>query len=202
MTSGPSPIEPASADRERSLHFWVRRAYRLKSWVWLVVLIASIAYLAARKHSTQFAMVRADRDVSGQSAYPTAVDPNLVGSYSPQTKSGAGYFYDDVLEYRVWLHPDRGADDLNAGQDYFMAFAQYERAKNFSDTSKGAEPPLVLVRQLEWVDEPEPGHFLREKEERITEWRVKWLEGNHRNADSIQEFLKHPRKAAHESDDN
>jgi hypothetical protein len=147
-------------------------------------------------------MVRADPDITSPSAFPIAVSPNLVGSYPPETKSGAGYFYDDVLEYRVWLHPDRGADSLNGNDDYFEAFAQYERAKKIPDTAKGAAQPVALVRQREWISEPEPGKFIPEKGERITEWRVKWLAGNHRTADSIQEFMKHPRQAEHETDDN
>lgn len=42
------------------------------------------------------------------SAYPFAVDVKKVGSYPALTKSGAGYFYDDVLEYRVWINPAEG----------------------------------------------------------------------------------------------
>jgi hypothetical protein len=57
--------------------------------------------------------------------------------YLPDTKSGAGYFYDDVLEYQVWLHPEKGAKALNGTKDYFVAFAQYEHARAFSETSPG-----------------------------------------------------------------
>lgn len=195
-------IEPETHVRERRLHSWVRRMYRRRVWAWLAVLIASIAFLASRKNSSPFKMLRADHEISGPTAYPIAVAPNLVGSYPAQTKSGAGYFYDDVLEYRVWLHPDHGADPLNGSDDYFLAFAQFERAKKFADTTKGAEQPLALVLQHEWIDEPEPGRFIPEKEDRMTEWRVKWLADSHRNANSIQEFLKHPREARVETDDN
>jgi hypothetical protein len=45
-----------------------------------------------------FVAIRAERGISGSSEYPLAVDPNKVGSFSPDTKSGAGYFYDGVLE--------------------------------------------------------------------------------------------------------
>ena len=38
------------------------------------------------------------------------------------TKSGGGYFYDEVLEYRVWVHPERGGPDHHEGEDYFHAF--------------------------------------------------------------------------------
>jgi putative acetyltransferase len=63
-------------------------------------------------------MVGADQDISGSSAYPTAVKPSLVGKYPITSKSGAGYFYDDVLEYRVWLDPENGAERLNGRSDY------------------------------------------------------------------------------------
>ncbi len=139
-------------------------------------------------------MVYADRDVSGSSIYPMAVDPNLVGSFSPDPASGGGYFYDEVLEYRVWLNPDKGATRRNGDSDYFEAFAQYEKAEEFSKSSAGAEEPIVLVRQLEWIDEPNPGHYIPEKVERITEWKVRWLESSKRTAGCIQEFMKHPKK--------
>jgi putative acetyltransferase len=100
-------------------------------------------------------------------------------------KSGAGYFYDDVLEYRVWIHPKAGGDD------YYRAFASYEPALEFSKTAVGAEEPLVLVRQRKWVNEPEPGKFEPRSDERITEWQTVWLSQNtKRTADSIERFLK------------
>ncbi len=84
---------------------------------------------------------------------------------------------------------------MNGSQDYFVAFAQYEPALDFSDRTPGSEPPLVLVRQHEWIDEPQKGHFLRKTGERITEWQVQWLNGSKRNEHSIDEFLKHPYEA-------
>lgn len=142
-----------------------------------------------------FTVVRADRQVAGPSTFPVAVDPSRVGLYSPEAKSGAGYFYDDVLEYRVWFHPENGADPLNGKNDYFVAFAQYEAAQALSKKTPGAEEPCVLVRQYEWIDEPEPGHFVPKKAERITEWQVKWLPAGKRTAESIPEFMKHPKEA-------
>jgi hypothetical protein len=69
--------------------------------------------------------------------------------YLPFAKSGADYFYDNELEYRVWLNPANGAEPLNGKSDYFVAFAQYETANEFSKKAPSAEAPLVLVRQLE-----------------------------------------------------
>jgi hypothetical protein len=145
--------------------------------------------------ASEFTVVRADRHVTGQSAYPLAIDVSQVGTYPPDTKSGAGYFYDDVLEYRVWLHPENGAAALNGTHDYFFAFAQYETADAFSKSTPGSEEVIVLVRQREWINEPEHGHFVPEKSERITEWQVKWLKGSKRTDESIREFMKSPREA-------
>jgi len=33
--------------------------------------------------------------------YPHPVDKNMLGEYPAGTKSGSGYFYDQVLEYRA-----------------------------------------------------------------------------------------------------
>ena len=138
-----------------------------------------------------FSVTHIDRAVSA-SAYPTAVNPKAVGSYPGSTKSGAGYFYDEVLEYRVWLHPERGAEPLAGDADYFAAFAQFESAEAFARSTPGAESePLVLVRQLEWINEPQPGRFEVERGERITEWRVEWLDSK-RGPTSISDFLANP----------
>lgn len=143
-----------------------------------------------------FLCVRADRTVCKQSAYPLAIDNSQVGKYAAKTESGAGYFYDDVLEYRVWFCPERGAKPVNGKDDYYVAFAEYERAEKLSKASKGAEEPLVLVRQHEWINEPEPGHYQAEKGNRITEWQVQWLEGSKRTPDSTRDFFKLRRERA------
>ncbi|MBK1884623.1 GCN5 family acetyltransferase [Luteolibacter pohnpeiensis] len=124
-----------------------------------------------------------------------AVDPALVGSYPSKTHSGAGYFYDDVLEYRVWIDPQSGGERLNAGSDYFKAFATYEEALKYSQSTKGAESPLVLVRQLEHVNEPKKGIFEHVKGERLTEWQVEWLAESKRGPNSIPDFLAKHRKS-------
>jgi putative acetyltransferase len=91
------------------------------------------------------------------------------------------------------MHPEKGAVPRNGENDYMAAFAQYEVAMAFSKQTRGAEPPLVLVRQREWIDEPEPGKYIPEKGERITEWNIEWLKDDKLNADSISEFMKHPK---------
>jgi hypothetical protein len=163
-----------------------------------IVIASALCLLACegRSHpASNFVAVRADKTVSASSAYPLAVDPSRVGTYPADTKSGGGFFYDDVLEYRVWLHPENGAQPLNATHDYYVAFAQYEPAAAFAKNSRGAEDPLVLVRQLEWINEPEPGHYVPKRGERITEWQVRWLAGDKRSANTITEFMKHPHPA-------
>lgn len=126
------------------------------------------------------------------SAFPIAVAPSKVGSYPALAKSGGGYFYDDVLEYRVWVHP--------GGDDYYEAFATFEEAEAFSKKQKEAEEPLVLVLQHEHINEPSPGVFVQVKGDRIAEWQVKWLKGTKRGPDSIEQFLKNKEnKAAQQS---
>lgn len=126
-----------------------------------------------------------DRTVVPSSSYPTAVDPSKVGSYPALSKSGGGYFYDDVLEYRVWLHAKAGGDD------HYRAFASYEPALQFSKRTAGADEPLVLVRQKLWINEPQPGKFEPRSDERITEWQTVWLSQNtKRTEESIERFLK------------
>lgn len=157
--------------------------------------IAMFACCGKAHVDTAWEIFRADRVVLGTSRYPIAIDPKQVGSYPANTGSGAGYFYDDVLEYRVWMHPERSATPRNGNSDYFYAFAQYERAESYSKKTKGAEEPLVLVRQREWIAEPKPHEFHVEHRERMTEWQVQWLDGHKRGPNSIKEFLLHPRPA-------
>jgi hypothetical protein len=161
-----------------------------------LLLVALVLALAACHHHGRseygFVTVSADHHV-GPSAYPVAVDPARVGDYPTDTKAGAGYFYDDVLEYRVWMHPENGSPALNGTKDYVAAFAQYEAADAFSKKTKGAEPAIVLVLQREWIDEPEPGKYIPRKGERITEWQVQWLKEDKRGPTSISDFMKNPR---------
>jgi len=130
-----------------------------------------------------------DRVVSGRSEFPIAVVPEKVGTYPGMVKSGAGHFYDDVLEYRVWLAPERGAERKNGGSDYFVAFAQYERALAFSKEAKGAEEPLALIRQMKHVNEPRPGVYEVVSGERLTEWKVTRLAGKKRVPGAIEKFM-------------
>ena len=121
--------------------------------------------------------------------YPNAIDPELVGSYEALAKSGGGYVWDAVLEYRVWCHPERGAPDLEEGSDYFYSFESYQDALDFSQQTEGAEEPLALILQEEYIDEPEPGQYVHMREQRITEWQVAWLARPRRTATTIASFM-------------
>lgn len=169
---------------------FLRNALKLALCKTYVATVTAVCVGGCGAAAHHFVCVRADRTVCRQSAYPLAMDSAQVGKYEAQTKSGAGYFYDDVLEYRVWFCPERGAKPVNGKDDYYVAFAEYEKAEEFSKASGGAEEPLVLVRQYEWINEPEPGHYQAEKGNRITEWQVQWLEGNKRTPGSTKDFLK------------
>ena len=127
--------------------------------------------------------------MTGRPRYPTAVDPKKVGKYPSVTGSGGGYVWDEVLEYRVWCHPENGAPDVEDGNDYFYAFATFPKALAFSRRTKGAEEPLVLILQKEYIDEPQPGCYVHVKKKRITEWPVEFLRRPRRNKNTIPDFL-------------
>lgn len=121
--------------------------------------------------------------------YPDAVDASLVGTYPATAGAGGGFVWDEVLEYRVWCHPERGAPDEQDGNDYYLAFATHAEAAAFSESTKGAELPLVLIRQLEYIDEPKPGMYRHIRNERVAEWPVEFLRRPRRTPNTIPDFL-------------
>jgi putative acetyltransferase len=121
--------------------------------------------------------------------YPDVLDPNLVGTYPALVNAGGGYVWDAVLEYRVWCHPENGAADEEDGSDYFYSFATYDEALAFSEETEGAEQPLALVLQREYISEPKPGQYIHMKEERMTEWPVDFLNRPRRTEKTIPDFL-------------
>jgi hypothetical protein len=121
--------------------------------------------------------------------YPDVVDPEQVGRYPALAGAGGGFVWDAVLEYRVWCHPERGAPDQEDGSDHFYSFASYEDALAFSRATTGAEEPLALILQEEYISEPEQGVYVHVRESRITEWPVEFLSRPQRTADTIPRFL-------------
>ncbi len=121
--------------------------------------------------------------------YPDAVDPGRVGEYPALAGAGGGFVWDEVLEYRVWCHPERGAEDLDEGSDYYYAFATYADALEFAAQTRGSEAPIVLILQREHLNEPEPGHYVHVREERNTEWPVEFLSRPRRTERTIPDFL-------------
>lgn len=121
--------------------------------------------------------------------YPEVKDPNMVGEYPGLVKSGGGYVWDDVLEYRVCCHPEDGAPDTEEGNDYYYAFVTYEEALEFSENNAGCEPPIALVLQEEYINEPEPGKYEHVKERRLTEWQVEFLQRPRRTDKTIPNFF-------------
>lgn len=117
-----------------------------------------------------------------QSKYPQVKDPSLVGTYDAIAGAGGGYVWDDVLEYRVWCHPE-------TGDDYYYVFENYEEALEFSESNKGCETPVALILQEEYIDEPEVGNYVHVKKQRIAEWDVEFLARPRRNEHTIPEFL-------------
>lgn len=123
------------------------------------------------------------------SAYPKVKSTEKVGTYPALVKSGGGYVWDDVLEYRVWCHPDAGAPDIEDGDDYYYAFDSYEDALEFSKENQGCEDPLALILQKEYIAEPQPGKYMHIKEQRIAEWPIEFLSRPKRNDNTIPDFL-------------
>jgi putative acetyltransferase len=121
--------------------------------------------------------------------YPDVMNPELVGTYEPLAEIGGGYVWDEVLEYRVWCHPEQGASDIAGGSDYYYPFKSCEEALAFSEATDGAEEPLALILQREYISEPEPGVYIHMKEERITEWPVEFLRRPRRRPQTIPDFL-------------
>jgi len=116
-----------------------------------------------------------------KSSYPTSIDSTKVGTYDLDALSGGGYFYDEVLEYRVWYRQDDGL--------YCYSTSTYEDAVRFYNTQEDADLPVVLVKQYEHINEPKPEVFEHIKKPRITEWRVEWLEGSRGSREQIPVFL-------------
>ena len=120
---------------------------------------------------------------------PPVRDESLVGTYPALAKAGGGFVWDEVLEYRVWCHPERGASDHADGSDYFQAFATYDAALAFSKATSGAEQPLALVLQEEHLNEPSPGEYVHVREVRVAEWPVAFLSRPRRTPRTIPDFL-------------
>ncbi|MBL8999260.1 MAG: GCN5 family acetyltransferase [Gemmatimonadetes bacterium] len=121
--------------------------------------------------------------------YPDAIDSSKVGEYPATVKAGGGFVWDAVLEYRVWCHPERGAPDEADGSDYYHAFATYRDAVTFAQQCPGAEEPLALVLQREYIDELEPGQYHHVREERLTEWPPEFLTRPRRTSTTIPRFF-------------
>jgi hypothetical protein len=78
---------------------------------------------------------------------------------------------------------------LYDGDDYYYAFGSNEEALEFSEGNAGAEEPLALVLQEEYIDEPHPGNYIYVKGRRLTEWPVEFLHRPRRNENTIPDFF-------------
>ncbi|MCM8525466.1 MAG: hypothetical protein NE327_03050 [Lentisphaeraceae bacterium] len=121
--------------------------------------------------------------------YPKIKDTEQIGSYPAKVFAGGGYVWDEVLEYRVWCSPMEGAEDIEDGNDYYYVFEDYSDALAFYKQTKGAEEPLALVLQKEYIDEPEEEVYVHKKEERLTEWPVEFLSRPRRTESTLPDFF-------------
>ncbi len=121
--------------------------------------------------------------------YPKAKNEELIGNYPAFVYAGGGYVWDEVLEYRVWCHPENGAEDLENGDDYFYVFVNYIDALQFLKETIGAEEPIVLILQKEYINEPKNDKFIHVEDERLTEWPVEFLSRPKRTENTVPDFL-------------
>lgn len=123
------------------------------------------------------------------SDYPKVFDADLVGFFDAEVCAGGGFVWDEVLEYRVWLCPEDGAADECDGSDYFQPLASYEEAFEFYQSTQGAQEPIALVLQREYIDEDQDGEYEHIAESRVTEWPVEFLSRPKRTATTISDFF-------------
>ena len=97
--------------------------------------------------------------------------------------------WDAVLEYRVWCHPEHGASDKDKGSDYYHAFVTYPEALAFSESTDGAEEPLALILQKEYIDKPAPERYVHVKERRVAAWPVEFLNRPRRTENTLLDFF-------------
>ncbi len=114
--------------------------------------------------------------------YPTAVDPKRVGKYPALAGAGGGYVWDCVLEYRVWCQ-------ATGESDHFYAFATYPKALAFSKRTKGADEPLALILQTEYISEPTARKYVHIKKPRNTEWPLEFLSRPRRKPNTLPDFF-------------
>ena len=96
--------------------------------------------------------------------YPAGVlDKSKVGTYGALQKSGGGYLYDEVLEYRVW---DRNEFDF---------FDNINEATIHAKKIGAEVTPLVLQKAGHWVSWDKDDKISIGDEDRIAEWRLDWL---------------------------
>jgi hypothetical protein len=134
-------------------------------------------------------IIMTQEDLAMRKRFPRALKPQRVGKYPAASFAGGGYVWDAVLEYRVWCCPAAGAPDEDDGNDYYFAFANYPRALEFSRRYPGADEPIALILQLEYIDEPKKGKFVHVKRRRVTEWPIEFLSRPRRNKHTIPDFF-------------
>jgi hypothetical protein len=113
--------------------------------------------------------------------YPAVLDVSNVGTYPASAGAGGGFVWDAVLEYRVWCHSD--------GDDFYYAFANFEEALACSQCTSGAEEPLALILQREYISEKAPGHYVHVKTARYTEWPIEFLARPPRGVNTLRDFF-------------
>jgi putative acetyltransferase len=118
------------------------------------------------------------------SDYPLPDDLAAVGTHAAAAARDSGVFYDDVLEYRLWVRRPATTEEL------MFAFPTVEDAHE-ARTALGRDARLcVLVQQREPIERMEDGSYVQRSEPRRVEWPITWLVDGRPGEDAVQEVLE------------
>ena len=115
---------------------------------------------------------------------PKVADESKVGEYDTLCFSGAGFIWDEVLEYRVW----------SSGPTECHTFASYDEAERFSEATATRSIVLALVKQVEYFEgnAKECAILVQPKRPRVCEWQVPWLRHDNHRPSMLERALRTP----------
>lgn len=117
---------------------------------------------------------------------PSTSRPSRVGRWPDAVPVGGGEVWSDVLEYRVRVAI------LGRPTPKVMSFGDLAAAEAYSDAHPDdASDVSVLVRQANWfLPDPATGHLVRQRGERLSEWRPEDLPGRWATRQAIEGLIK------------
>ena len=110
-----------------------------------LLIVALIGFGSTNKIPS--ACIRIDFTRQSFSSYAVSPDPIGVSKDLGVEEIPVSALGDhDLLEYRVWMAPEWGAEPVNGSLPYYAAFVQYESAAEFANRTRGSHPPVAVVR--------------------------------------------------------